>query len=127
MQEWTPFKEKLQCQREEPNKQYHYAVAIVKRTAECAENQGIWPWAGSDYPLLHEIVMLAIHAQNTNSNTPTVTIYDCMKMTVDNQSVPVNISDMHFEDKPPNLMNVNFPAIRYIIKYVICYTICMDY
>ena len=71
--------------------------------------------------MLHEIIMLAILAQNTNSNTPTVTIYDCTKMTVDNQSVPVNISDMHFEDKPPNLMNVNFPAIRYIMLFVILF------
>ena len=24
-----------------------------------------------------------------------------------------NISDMHFETKPPNLMTINFPAIPY--------------
>ena len=35
-----------------------------------------------------------------------VTIYDHRKMTVDNQSMPVNISDMHFEGKQPNLMTV---------------------
>ena len=52
MQEWTPFKEKLQCQREEANEQYHYAVAIVKRTGGCAENQGIWPRANRQYVYL---------------------------------------------------------------------------
>ena len=36
----TPFIGKLQCQREEANKQNHYAVVIVKWTAECTENQG---------------------------------------------------------------------------------------
>ena len=36
----TPFIGKLQCQREETNGQNQYAVAIVKRTAECTENQG---------------------------------------------------------------------------------------
>jgi len=37
---------------------------------------------------------------------------------VDNQSVklkPVNISDMHFEVKPPNLMTVKFS----------CFTVCI--
>ena len=28
---------------------------------------------------------------------------------------PVNISDMHFKDEPPNLMTINFSIIRYII------------
>ena len=35
--------ENLQCQREEGNEQNHYAVAIVKRTTGCTENQGSWP------------------------------------------------------------------------------------
>ena len=39
MQQWTLFIRKLQCQREEINEQNHYAVVIVKRTAECTENQ----------------------------------------------------------------------------------------
>ena len=76
---------------------------------------------------MHKIVMLAIHAQNTNSNISTVTVYDHTKLTVDNQSMPVNISDMHFEGKLPNLMTVFFPAIQYIIKYVISYIMCMVY
>ena len=45
MQEWTPFIEKLQCQREEENKQNDYVVYVVmvKRTAGCTENQDSWP------------------------------------------------------------------------------------
>ena len=52
MQEWTPFKEKLQCQREEANKQNHYAVVIVKRTTGCTENQGIRPRANRQHVYL---------------------------------------------------------------------------
>ena len=52
MQEWTPFKGKQQCQREEANEQYHYAVAIVKRTAGCTENQDSWPRANRQHVYL---------------------------------------------------------------------------
>ena len=45
-------RKKLQCLREEANEQYNYVVAIVKRTAGCAENQGIWPWANRQHVYL---------------------------------------------------------------------------
>ena len=45
MQEWIPFIGELQCQREEANEENHYAVAIMKITAGCTENQGSWPRA----------------------------------------------------------------------------------
>ena len=43
-----------------------------------------------------------------------VTIYDGMKTTVDDQHVtlqPFNISEMHFEGKPSNLIAIIIPAI----------------
>ena len=50
MQELIPVsQEKLQFQREETNKQDHYAVAIMKRTARCTENQGSWPQANQQH------------------------------------------------------------------------------
>ena len=58
--------------------------------------------------------MLVVHARNTTLNTFTVTIYDHMKIIVDKQSVklqPVNINDMYFYGKLPNLMTINFPTI----------------
>ena len=46
----TPFiGEKLGCQREEANEQDSYTVVIVKRTAECTENQGSWPQASQEH------------------------------------------------------------------------------
>ena len=41
--------EKLQCQRQEANEQNHYAEVIVKRTVECTDNQGSWPWANRQH------------------------------------------------------------------------------
>ena len=46
----TPFiGEKLECQREEANEQDPYTAVIVKRTAECTENQGSWPQASQEH------------------------------------------------------------------------------
>ena len=50
------------------------------------------------------------------SNTSIVIVYDCMKTEVVDQPVrlkPINISDMHFEGKPLNLMTVK--ASRYVV------------
>ena len=55
LQEWTPFIEKLPCQREEENKQNDYVVyvAIVKRSAGCTENQGSWPRVNQQHVYLN--------------------------------------------------------------------------
>ena len=46
----TPFiGEKLECQREEANEHDPYTVVIVKRIAECTENQGSWPQASQEH------------------------------------------------------------------------------
>ena len=42
----TPFiAERVEFQKEGVNELDPYAVAIVKRTAGCTENEGSWPWA----------------------------------------------------------------------------------
>ena len=47
---WKPFiGEKLVCQREKANEQDPYTVVIVKRTAECTENQGSWSQASQEH------------------------------------------------------------------------------
>ena len=47
MQEWPHFfhRRKSKIPKEGANELDPYAVVIVKRTAECTENQGSWPWA----------------------------------------------------------------------------------
>ena len=40
---------KRKLQREEANEQNPYAVAIVKRTAGCTENQDGWPWGNPQH------------------------------------------------------------------------------
>ena len=59
-----------------------------------------------------------LHTQNTTSNTTIVTVYNHTKAIVEttnlsnyNPSILVNISDMHFECKSPNLMTVNFSSM----------------
>ena len=42
MQEYTHFIAKSITPKEKANEQNPYAVAIVKRTAGCTENQGSW-------------------------------------------------------------------------------------
>ena len=47
---------------------------------------------------LHKIVMLAVHARNTTSNTITVTIYNCMKIIVDDQFITRYIKNQRFKN-----------------------------
>ena len=47
MQEWTPFIGKTTMPK--TGSKNHYAVAIVKRTAGCTENQGSWPQANRQH------------------------------------------------------------------------------
>ena len=42
MQEWTPLYRKTRILKRGANEQNHYAVAIVKKTTGCTENQGSW-------------------------------------------------------------------------------------
>ena len=62
-------------------------------------------------PFLYKNVML--HAWNSTSNTSIVIVHDHMKTIVEITNLSNNNSDKHFEGNPPNLMIINFPAIRY--------------
>ena len=55
------------------------------------------------------------NTQNSTSNIPIAVIYDCTKTTVETTNLSNYISDMHFEDEPPNLMTANFS------HYTVCH------